>query len=205
MHEFDKCMVFHLEGAKAAEGFVHECHDGVIKIYTQGTSQSLVTGEEVLIFIYNSVKGECRYRGKVEKASFNRVEIAGAALVSSLQQRENTRVNKQLKYRISYSFNEKGERVKLDRPIDIIILNVSAQGMYFNCVERFEVGFAFALIFRETLRPVHLKVKILRREDYSGNYNYGCIFPDVSSKDMDEIFRFVLREQIAQRRKSLMG
>lgn len=203
VHEFDKCLIFLSTGSKLAEGFVHEYEEGTMKVYTQGLSSSaLVPGLDVLIYVYNSVKGECKFRGVVRKASFSNVEIENVSMVSAVQKRENTRVNKQLKYRIA-NYLQNGEKQKFSKPLDINVLNISAQGLYFNCEQRFEVGFRFPLVFKEAKRPVYLTVEIIRREDFAQSYNYGCIFVDISEKDMDEIFRFVLKEQIAQRRKNM--
>ena len=203
VHEFDKCVVFLKSGVKVSEGFVHEYESNTMKIYTQGQStNSLVPQAEIYIYVYNSVKGECKYLGIVNKVSFNNIDVYDVSLVSSVQKRDNTRVNKQLKYKISACLNEKGEKRKLDRPMEITVLNISAQGMYFNCDKKFETGLRFPLIFRDTPRPISLTVEIIRREEFPRSFNYGCLFVGISEKDMDEIFRFVLREQIAQRRKN---
>lgn len=201
MHEFDKCIIYSKESVKFLEGFVHEYETGTMKIYMQGKSDdSIRPSMEIYINVYNSVKGECKFVGVVEKTNFNNIEIADVIFVSSVQKRDNTRVNKQLKYKIS-SFYEDGEKHKLDKPIDITMLNISAQGIYFNCDEMLVVGYRFPINFKEMTRPINLIAEIVRIEEYPRSFNYGCIFVDISEKDMDEIFRFVLKEQIAQRRK----
>ena len=204
MHEFDKCIIFTKDNLRFVEGFVHEYDKGVMKIYTQGESNSFIVPEmEVYINVYNCVKGECKYVGTVNRASFNNIEIGNISLISSLQKRDNTRVSKQLKYRFSHYF-EGGEKRRFDKPVDITILNISAQGIFLYCDRKFETGFRFTLLFRETPKPISLLVEVVRREEFPGSFNYGCKFVDISEKDMDEIFRFVLKEQIAQRRKNLM-
>lgn len=202
VHEFDKCIIFRPSGAKVAEGFVHEFENGSMKIYTQGGMGTVVPMENLQIFVYNNVRGECKYTGVVQRVTFNCLQVDGVRLISSAQKRENTRVSKQIKYRILQAYRG-NERKKLEHPLDIVILNISANGLYFNCGERLEIGFTFALTLRETARPVNLKVEVLRREAYPRSFNYGCRFVGVSDKDMDEIFRFVLHEQIIQRRRSL--
>jgi hypothetical protein len=201
VHEFDKCIIYSKDSVKFLEGFVHEYEAGSMKIYTQGKSDDSIRPlMEVFIHVYNSVKGECKYSGVVEKTNFNNIEVGSVSFVSSVQKRDNTRVNKQLKYRIAFCY-EDGEKRKLDKPFDITMLNISAQGIYFNCDEMLEVGYRFPIIFKETPRSVNLIAEVVRREEYPRSFNYGCKFVDISEKDMDEIFRFVLKEQIAQRRK----
>lgn len=201
MHEFDKCLISSKDSRQVVEGFVHEYESGVMKIYTQGKpADFLIPSMKVNINVYNSVMGECKYTGDVKDITFNNIKIVNVGLISSIQKRDNTRVNKQLKYRITHSFNDK-EKVKLDKPVDITVLNISAQGICFNCDERFEAGFRFPLVFREATRNINLIIEVVRREEYTRSFNYGCKFVDISEKDMDDIFRFVLKEQIAQRRK----
>ena len=201
MHEFDKCIIFSNGNAKFIEGFVHEYDAGTMRIYTQGKADdSIKPSVEVFVHVYNSVKGECKYIGVVDDVNYNNIKIVNVSLVSSIQKRDNTRVNKQLKYRISHYIKD-GQRLKLLKPVDITMLNISAQGFCLNCDQQYEVGFQFPLDFKETPRVIGLIAEIVRREDYTRSYNYGCKFVNISEKDMDDIFRFVLKEQIAQRRK----
>ena len=203
MHEFDKCIVFRPSGEKIAEGSVHEFENGAMQIYTRGGPGGIEPAEKLLIFVYNEVRGECKYTGVVKRSAFNCLQVEEVRLDSAVQKRENTRVSKQLKYRILQVYRDGGKK-KPEHPLSITILNISAKGMYFNCDERLEEGFTFALTFRETARPVNLKVEVLRREAYPRSFNYGSQFVGISDNDMDEIFRFVLHEQIVQRRRSLL-
>jgi c-di-GMP-binding flagellar brake protein YcgR len=201
VHEFDKCLIFSNDSAKCIEGFVHEYESGVMKVYTQGKADdSLWPGLKVFTHVYNSVKGECKYIGTVDYVGFNSVKIINVSFVSSIQKRDNTRVNKQMKYRITACMRN-DEKVKLEKPVDITILNISAQGICFNSIEKFDPGFRFPLVLREALRPINLMIEVVRREDYTRSFNYGCRFIGISEKDVDDIFRFVLKEQISQRRK----
>ena len=201
MHEFDKCVMYTKYGTKAAEGFVHEFEDSVMKIFTHGDSNDLLPAEEVYIYVYNSVKGECKYKGTVAKIALNDTEIVNIGLISAVQKRDNTRVNKQIKYMMTNKIVN-DQKVKLEKPVVISILNLSAQGLYFNCDEKYEHGLKFRLYFKETSRPINLLIEVVRREEYNRSYNYGCRFVGISEKDMDEIFKFVLKEQIAQRRRA---
>lgn len=201
MHELDRCLIFRQSGGRAAEGYIHSFEDGVLKMYPQGPAEPLQEGDPILVFVYSSVMGECKYGGEVRRVTDYCIEAVGMKLIGAAQKRQSTRVNKRLEYRLAKYYADGIER-PFDPPLEITILNLSANGMYFHCDRRFETGFTFPLVLRETERPISLRVEIVRRETYDRTYNYGCRFVDIAERDMDEIFRFVFREQIAQRRRS---
>lgn len=186
-----------------ATGFVTDYQDGVMRLNVK-ISAPVPEKTPVFIYVYNSVKGECVYKGLTGPGREGNLTVLGAELVRSLQKRENVRVNKQLPYRIEEYFTPDGGREMLDGPVEITILNVSAEGMYFSCAKKFQVGYRFPLLFRETRFPIRLKAEIVRRVDFRRGYHYGCRFADISAKETDEIYRFVLREQIEQRRRSFL-
>lgn len=202
MHEFDKCIVISKNGVNLAEGFVHEFEGESLKVCANG-SFSVFASQDVSIYIFNRIKGECLFSGKIKDFDDKNIYFTNVKFIRSEQKRDNTRVNKSLHYRITNKFEDK-KTVKIDRPIDIIILNISAQGMYISCNEKFSVGYRFPLVFKEAGRPIDLDVEILRCEENRGSYRYGCRFNGISEKNMDNIYRFVLHEQIEQRRRNIL-
>lgn len=201
MHEFDKCIILADDGQLLAEGFVHDYEAGVMNIYVAaGVPENALPYMNVTVFVYNSSKGECKYTAAIRKVNYYYIEINHISLISSVQKRSATRVSKQLVYRITDCIRD-GAACALDEPARIVILNISAQGMYFKCEDEYAVGFTFPLTFRETSRPVNLTVKVVRRNDFSGSFNYGCAFVGINERDMNEICRYVIKEQIRQIRR----
>jgi hypothetical protein len=201
MYEFNKCIIEKKNGEYIAWGHVVEYESGLMRIRVK-SEYNLNISNEVIILISNSIKGECKYQADVYEIDDKNIIFCNLKLLGSVQKRSNTRVNKRINYKITNVFKE-NEIVDLDKPIEITILNISATGIYFNCNEVLLEGFKFQLIFCETKKPIYLEVEVIRKEDFSCSFNYGCIYRNVSNKDMDEIFRFVLEEQIEQRRKNL--
>lgn len=202
VHEFDKCVVQSKSGGNAATGFVVEYESAYLKM--QANNNFLLRpSQEVYLLIYNQVKGECRYEATVRDIRDNVIFFENVKLVGSMQKRNNTRVSKELHYKITERIQD-DKTIALEKPVEITILNISAQGMYINSDENFYIGFRFPLTFRELKRPIRLVAEIIRREVYTRSFNYGCFFVGISNKDMDEIFRYVLKEQIEQRRKNLL-
>jgi hypothetical protein len=189
-------------GLELADGFVVEFESPTMRIKTNNPHNAYIM-QELTLFVYNQVKGECVYTASVDSIEEKKLNLKNVKFVRSVQKRDNTRVSKIMKYRITHRFEGEGT-AKLERPIDITILNISAQGMYISCLDKFIVGHRFPLVFRDAGRPINLNVEIVRCEDYNRSYNYGCRFVGISQKDMDNIFRFVLHEQIEQRRSNLL-
>ena len=202
MYEFDKCLVVSKSGSQLAEGFVIGLNSEDMKM-SANNDYSLVVPQEVTIFVYNSVKGECVFGGTLDYIREKKIYLKKVRLIRSLQKRNNTRVDIVLRYQITHQYRE-SRVVKRERPIDITILNISAQGMYISCFDKFIMGYKFPFVFKEAGRPIELSIEIVRSEDYGRSFNYGCRFVGIDQKDMDNIFRFVLHEQIEQRKRTLL-
>lgn len=203
MHEFDKCHVTAVTGERLASGFVTDYQDGVMRLNVE-TTGPILKPTPVFVYVYNSVKGECVYKGILSAGRTENLAVLEVEMVRSLQKRENARVNKQLRYWVGEYFTPDGTRAALEEPAEIMILNISAEGMLFNSVRDFGVGYRFPLVFREARVPIRLQVEIVRRSEYRRSYNYGCRFIGITAREQDEIYRFVLHEQIEQRRRSFL-
>lgn len=202
MGDFDKCIIRTGDGENIAEGFVHDFESN-FKATLEGDF-NLTRTQQVLIYIYNRIKGECVYRGTVADIKSNIILFRNVSFIRATQKRDNTRVDKIMRYRITHRFIEDGKLEKLPKPIDITILNISANGMLIRCKEKFEDGHRFPLVFKDAGRPIDLDVKVVRSEEKDGDYYYGCTFLNIDEKDADNIYRFVLHEQIMQRRRNLL-
>jgi hypothetical protein len=201
MFEFDKCVIEKTNGEYVTWGHIVEFDSEHIKIRVK-SEYSDYNLYRIILFIYNSTKGECKYHADVSEIDEKNIILKNIELLSSVQKRSNTRVGKMIKYQITDTFKDK-KIITLEKPIDITILNISAVGLYFSSDENLVLGFTFQLVFNEFKNPIYLEVEIIRRDEYARSYNYGCIFKNISNKEMDEIFRFVLKEQIVQRRRHL--
>lgn len=201
MHEFDKCSIASKSGEELAKGVIDAFDGNKARINIKDKS-SLSAADEVRLFIYNSVKGECEYTAYVESLNGNEVILDNLKFVNSTQKRNSTRVEMLLDYKITHKFGLDGSVEKLLKPIDILIINISANGMYIRCNEKFEKGYMFPFVFREAGSPICLTAEVVRCVSSSKGNKYGCRFVDISEKDADNIYRFVLHEQIEQRRRS---
>lgn len=205
VHQFDKCILSTPRGTTLGNGFVHQFDDTVAKICLESECNLLKT-QDIEIYVFNRVKGECVYSAKVAEIDGNNICLDKVKFIRSTQKRDNTRVDKTLRYRITdrYVNGDINTLEKLPAPIDITILNISATGMFISCSANFAAGYRFPLVFKDAGAPIHLEVEVVRAEKRLRGSNYGCRFINIDPKDADNIFRFVLHEQIVQRRNHLV-
>lgn len=206
MYEFDKCTVYDANGKSVGNGIIRSSENGVFDVKFD-RNDGLYEGQSVRLFILDPVRGQCRFEARTLWEDQFSAVFGDLKSLGSVQNRNNTRVNKKINTRIVTKIvtdkitGEETEE-KLEKPIDITILNISAQGLYFNCGHKLDIGFKFALSFFETKRPLRLRVRIIRAENYIRSCNYGCLL-EIPEKDMDELYRFVIKEQIEQRKNEL--
>lgn len=201
MHEFDKCVIASKSGASLASGSVIEFSADRFEITLNG-EYTLKPGENINLFVYNSIKGECVFSARVEIVDGKSVVLSNAGFLRSAQKRDNTRVDKIMHYRITHKYVD-GAAERLGKPIEITITNISANGMYIRCDEPFAEGHRFPFVFREAGKPISLDVEIIRCDRSRRGNGYGCLFLNIDPKDADNIYRFVLHEQIEQRRRKI--
>ena len=199
MHEFDRCEI-HVDGRSVATGHVARYTDGVMRITTDKDTR-IAEGSACTLFVMNYFIGECVYSGRVSSSAGRRVVVEGVTFIRSTQRRDNTRVNKHLNFTVATRFVNGAEET-LPEPMRITMLNISAQGMCFMSSAVLEPGFVFVLPFTEGQRPLRLIVRVLRRGGEGGQYTYGCRF-EISRREMDLIYRYVLSEQIRRRKEQL--
>lgn len=201
MHEFDRCVIVDADKNPVTEGFVRSFEKGDVEIRTAKDATGwLHRGQPVQVHIYNASMGQCIYSAKVKTVHMRMVQLISAELVVNRQKRDSTRASVELDYLFRFYVDEDGTH-PLEKPVQVKLLNVSAKGMCIACAERFDMGFRFAVTFRETARDIPLVVEILRREATPGGFRYGCQFTGIAEKDADEIHRWVFRQQIEQRRQ----
>lgn len=201
MHEFDRCLAVDTDKKPVAEGFVRSFSSGTMEIKTtKDTLNGLLKGQPLQIHVYNASMGECIYSGEIHSAFMRRLQLTSVQLVINRQKRNNTRVNTELNYVFDSYADEKGTHL-METPVHTTILNVSANGVYLTCKERFDLGFRFSFTFRETARDIPVIAEIVRRELSPNGFRYGCQFVNISERDCNEIHQWVFQQQIELRRQ----
>jgi len=105
-----------------------------------------------------------------------------------------------------------GQEIKFEKPVPIIVRNISLGGMLFSSPALLELGTRGQITFMEGKRPCYLFFNIVRVEDYSTpekekpageiyDYRYGCQFEMLSDDAETALCGFVFQEDAIRRRK----
>ncbi|MCL3862399.1 PilZ domain-containing protein [Actinotalea sp. K2] len=197
--ELDPCRVYAGSGELLAEGFVRE-HDGdSLVVEADGfTGVWLDEGDAAVVQVMSAVKGECTYDASVRFSAARRIGLAGLRLREAVQKRAAVRVPTALPHRVTHRV-EGRERIELDEPLEVLVLDVSAHGMRLGCAHEIDAGTRLALEFTAARRPLDLTVTVLRSVPIRSGFAHGCRLEGIDEREMDELFTFVLNEQRRQR------
>ncbi|AEE44535.1 flagellar brake protein [Cellulomonas fimi] len=198
MHDLARCALS--AGDRVIEGFVVECDDGTMTVGTElGASGTLQPGTDVKILVLDDVRGEVRYSGWVTEVGLTRLHVTDLELTSMLQKRKVARV------RIAQICT--GTVVSGDaepEPVTFVVVDVGAHGMRISTAATLREHDRIDFRFPAGDRVVPLVAEVLRRQrTSSGATQYGCRFVELGERESDDLFRFVLRTQLEQRRSRL--
>ncbi|MBO1750379.1 PilZ domain-containing protein [Actinotalea sp. BY-33] len=197
--DLDPCRVFAESGELLAEGFVREQEDdGLLVEADHFTGSWLEEGDAAVVQVMSAVRGEVTYDAVVTLSVARRIGLGGLRLREAVQKRSAVRVPTSLPHRVTHRY-EGRERIELDEPLDVVVIDVSAHGLRLQCGQQIEAGTDLELELTATGTPMTVIVHVLRSMDNRQGYAHGCTFVRMSEKDEDDLFTFVLAEQRRQR------
>lgn len=88
-------------------------------------------------------------------------------------------------------------------PLAFTLLDISAHGMKILARETLRGGSTIRFWFLELDEPFPIDAVVLRAQQSRTGTHYGCRFVNLTSRQSDELFRYVLQTQGAQRRERL--
>ncbi|NMR21544.1 PilZ domain-containing protein [Cellulomonas fimi] len=157
-------------------------------------------GDDVLVRTLEEVRGRREYMATVEAWRAGHVVVTNIELVSAFQQRAIVRVGTDIPITIVYETD--GDDLRdLATPIQASILDLSATGLRIHCSVPLQDSFRFGFHLSTDFDDLTLVAEVLRREDAPRGYRYGCKLVGTTQREADALHRYVLSEQIAQRRR----
>ncbi|MFC6449848.1 PilZ domain-containing protein [Cellulomonas gelida] len=187
MHDLAVCHV----GAKHGStiGFVEKYETGVLVARVQAPLENQHIGDVVHAVVLDPVKGECRYTGLIGGVSDEHVSVVVQELVAQNQRRSCARA--------SYSAACIGvlERVPTNEAIRLSVVDVSASGIRFASPTALDHGDVVRLSLPVDAGSVDLRARVLRIEEATWGWRYGCDLLDLSEPTREALFRLVLRLQ----------
>lgn len=158
-------------------------------------------GDEVVLRTFEPIRGRREYVTTVESANPEMLIVSDIELISAFQQRAIVRVGTEIPITLLYEM-EGDELVEAETPIEATILDLSATGIRLYCAVPLDDGYQFGFHLSTDFDDLTLVAQALRREEVPRGYRYGCRLVGTTQREADALHRFVLSEQIAQRRRT---
>ncbi len=92
-----------------------------------------------------------------------------------------------------------------EEPLKFTLLDVSAHGMRMMSQTVLPPGSTVRFVFPELSDAFWLQAVVVRAQPSRIGTHYGCRFVETSPRETDELFRYVLRTQGAQRRQQMLA
>lgn len=193
--ELDPCRIRGQGGELLAQGFVREHEDDVAAVDVEHEAGGwLDEGEAVLLEVLSPHRGTVTHDAVVGAVVGRRVVLEGLSVREAVQLRSAVRVPTSIPVVVRPVVAGDEEPA----PTDAVVVDVSAHGMRLRCAAPAEPGARLALRFVATRSPLDLVLEVVRCSELAGDAVLGCRLVDVSERDTDELFRFVLEEQRRQ-------
>ena len=224
VHELDRCVVF-AAGVVVLDGYVRSFDDAVMRVESEDLLRGTVeAGNELSALVFDEVRGECHYWAVAGHVRARGVDLVEVAMVQAVQKREVSRVRTQLPctgelepqpgFLPLPTSDESLDETRSPTltvggpsggPFAFTVLDVSAHGMQVQSAVKLASGRRFAFVFTHTRVPLSLTAEVMRVQESMTGYRYGCRFVDQRERSAEELFRFVIQQQGAQRRNRLLG
>lgn len=222
MHELDRCVVF-VGSQVLLDGYVRSFDGGVMRVESEEpVLGSIAPGTEVSTLVFDEIRGECHYWAVADQSRARGVDLVSVEMIQSVQKRGVARVRTEIPltgvlepHPGSAPTSAAASGADPDRepdgaaspgqPIAFTVLDVSAHGMQAWSKVPVRVGRRFTFRFTAARAPLPLTAEVLRVQESRTGYRYGCRFVNQDERSAEELFRFVMQEQGAQRRNRLLG
>lgn len=227
MHELEPCTV-RLRGVQVLEGYVRSFDDGLL-VLASDHAVRVDEGEAVVVRVLDRVRGECEYSGTIAEATVNGLTLAGVELLGSIQKRTAARVTVSVPCagtaRLAWVAPQEGSGVvgalpepgaeagagdpaeakPTEIPLKFTVIDVSAHGMRMMCTTVLPPGSTIRFVFPELSDGIRLEAVVVRAQESRSGNHYGCRFVGTTPRQTDDLFRYVLRTQGAQRRQQMLA
>ncbi len=204
--ELDPCWVHGDSGELIAAGHVrsHE-EDRLVVEAPKYSGGSLWPGDPVILVVASELRGSCTIDAVVIASARTRLELTDLRVRVVEQKRSAVRVP--VSERVTFAHLVEGDqRVPLEEPLPVQVLDLSAYGMRFRSESEVPIGTHLAGSYPTPRREVPIVLEVLRHEELRGAVGHGGRFVGMAERDTEELFRAVMdrqRTMIAERRNAM--
>lgn len=234
MHELAVCTVRSTAGVEAV-GFVREAGDGWLVVATEEDAildPGWVPGVDVAVVVLDDVRGECSYRGETLEIRDDAIVVGLSALLGIEQKRSAARVRISIPCHgeVVVPWGAEldadgapaaeapaaeappaaaaplaGEQKPAARELRFTVLDLSATGMRFMATWAVPTGAVVSFRLPVPGAAVRLHARVVRTTESRSGWHHGAAFEHLPASDAELLYRFVMREQGAQRRRQVLA
>lgn len=202
--EADPCQLRTAQGELIARGVVQD-HVGDELVVDAATPVGpwFRPGDRIVLEVHNTGRGALTYHGDVEHIEGRRMYLRAIALQAVRQERVAVRVATDLV--IEASVREEAEEGEPPGPrVRIRVVDLSAHGMRLLSPYQAHAGQHLMVQLPTPQGILHLDAEVVRAEEVPGGWLCGSTFVDVTARERDVLFAWVLelQRQILRRRAS---
>ncbi|MCG2798384.1 MAG: PilZ domain-containing protein [Cellulomonas sp.] len=203
MHELARSVLVSATGTQV-DGHVESSTSSSLVIRCRTALDELAPGAPVEVQLLDEVRGEVRYGATVLDVQDDAVEVGQLVQISVRQRRGAARVRVHRTCRGSIGPAGRAPDEHAASAI-VSVLDISATGTRLLLPSDLPIGTLVTFEFTTLGGALPLTARVLRGEESMSGWRYGCELVDLTPKQSEEIFRFVLLTQGEQRRRELEG
>jgi hypothetical protein len=166
---------------------------------------TLPSKSTIFLNIYNEIAGIAVYECLVSLAADMQLSAKIVKYHTTIERRKSLKVRTDYKTELKLVMRE-NNIVQCEEPIKIKILNLSVGGMLFTSITDFCLGDAVVFNFdyyKNNVIPIEAKIiRIDEPSDEFSNYNYGCVFKDLSNTDESVLYQYLYERQLQVHKKN---
>lgn len=130
----------------------------------------------VLIYIYDSIKGKVTYSARIKNILDNIIILSDLIFIDSDQRRKDIRIIVNIPIKINQVFNIHNELINLNKYILMNIKNYSKGGLLLSSALDISDNFKLQIVVDIHSNHINQTIKILRKYKIENIYYYGCKF-----------------------------
>jgi hypothetical protein len=199
MFKFDKIIISLEEKCECLSGSIIEFTEKILIARCQ-LNRSLVLNQKVNVLIYNKLKGEVEYEGRILNTSKNFIILNDLKHIQANQRRKETRVNVAFDLPVKKINVSKTQMVQLNKVLLMQARDISSGGILLNSALDIPKYVQFHLDLPIEKEIIPCTAEIIRKEKKDSSFFYGCKLTTSFEHETDKIRGSVFKKQISERR-----
>lgn len=202
--EADPCQLHTAQGELVARGVVQDhVRDAIVVDAATAIGPWFRPGDRAVLEVQDTDRGTLTYHGEVEHITGRRMYLRAVRLQASRQERVAVRVATDLVIEATVAVDDDEAGQPAPR-VRIRVIDLSAHGMRLLSPYEARPDERLRIQLPTPQGMLHLEARVVRADEVPGGWLCGAAFVDVTPREQDVLFAWVLelQRQILRRRAS---